>query len=93
MFVNFRLKVIKVIQITGQRKAFCRPRIPEFSGAKKGTVEIDILVTCRNSDKNHAIYQNNEQTSLEDKEVEPGEPVQMNIYQSNVYVMSMSSNV
>ena len=33
--------------------------------------------------KNHAIYQNNEQTSIENKEVEPVEPVQINIYQSN----------
>ena len=33
----------------------------------------------------HAIYQNNEQTSLKNKEVEPVEPLQMNIYQSNTY--------
>ena len=33
----------------------------------------------------HLIYQNNEQTSLKNKEVEPVEPLQMNIYQSNTY--------
>ena len=31
------------------------------------------------------IYQNNQQTSLENKEVEPVEPVQINIYKSNTY--------
>ena len=35
--------------------------------------------------KNHAIYQNNEYTSLEEKEVEPVEPVLKNICQSNTY--------
>ena len=33
--------------------------------------------------KKHAIYQNIEYTSLENKGVEPVEPVQINIYQSN----------
>ena len=33
--------------------------------------------------KKHAIYQNIEYTSLEIKGVEPVEPVQINIYQSN----------
>ena len=46
---------------------------------------IDILVTSRNGDINHAIYQNNEKTSFEKKELEPVEPVQKNIYQSNTY--------
>ena len=35
----------------GQRKAFYRQRIPEFSRARKETVDIDILVTSRNGDK------------------------------------------
>ena len=35
----------------GQRKAFYRQRIPEFSRAKKETVDIDILVTSRNGDR------------------------------------------
>ena len=36
--------------------------------------------------KIYAIYQNNKWTSLKSKEVEPVEPVQMDIYQSNTYV-------
>ena len=77
MPVNSRLKATKII---GQRKAFYRQRIPE---SKKEIVDTDILVTPWNGDRKimHAIYQNNEQTSLENKEVEPVQPVQMNIYQ------------
>ena len=36
--------------MVGQKKAFYRQRIPEFSHARKETVDIDILVTSRNSD-------------------------------------------
>ena len=57
MSVNSRLKATKII---GQRKAFYRQRIPEFSRARKETVDVDVLVTSRNGDINHAIYQNNE---------------------------------
>ena len=46
---------------------------------------MDILVTPRNGDRKNAIYQKKEQTSLENKDAEPLEPVQMNIYQSNTY--------
>ena len=49
MFVNYRLKATKIIV---QRKAFHRQRIPESSCAKKETVDIDILVTSRNGDRN-----------------------------------------
>ena len=48
MSVNSRLKATKII---GQRKAFYRQRIPEFSCARKETVDIDILVTSRNCDR------------------------------------------
>ena len=48
MSVNSRLKAIQII---GQWKAFYRHRIPEFSCARKETVDIDILVTSRNSDR------------------------------------------
>ena len=34
--------------------------------------------------------QNNEQISLENKEVEPVEPAQMNIYQSNAYTKDLA---
>ena len=46
MPVNSGLKATKII---GQRKAFYRQRIPESSCARKETVDIDILVTSRNS--------------------------------------------
>ena len=39
---------LKATKIIGQRKEFYRQRIPEFSGARKETVDIDILVTSRN---------------------------------------------
>ena len=58
MSVNSGLEATKII---GQRKAFYRHRIPEFSRARKEAVETDILVTSRNGDrKDNAIYQNNE---------------------------------
>ena len=46
---------LKAIQIIGQRKAFYRQRIPKSSCAKKETVDIDILVTSRNGDRNWLI--------------------------------------
>ena len=45
MSVNSRLKATKII---GQRKTLYRQRIPESRCARKGSVDIDILVTCRN---------------------------------------------
>ena len=48
MSVNSRFKATKII---GQRKAFYRQRIPEFSCARKETVDIDVLVTSRNGDR------------------------------------------
>ena len=42
MSVNSELKATKII---GQRKAFYRQRIPEFSCARKETVDIDILLS------------------------------------------------
>ena len=42
---------IKATQITGQREAFYRQGISEFSCARKETDEIDILVISRNGDK------------------------------------------
>ena len=48
MSANSRLKATKII---GQRKAFYRQRIPEFSCARKETVDTDIFVTSRNGDR------------------------------------------
>ena len=45
MSVNSELRATNIID---QRKAFYRQRIPEFSHARKETVDIDILVTSRN---------------------------------------------
>ena len=45
MSVNSRLKATKIM---GQRKAFYRQRISEFSRTRKETVDIDILLTSRN---------------------------------------------
>ena len=45
MSVNSGLKATKII---AQRKTFYRQRIPEFSRARKETVDIDILVASRN---------------------------------------------
>ena len=70
MSVNSRLKAV---QVTVQRKPFYRQRIPEPSSAKKETADIGILITSRNGEKKRK------------KEVEPVEPVQMNIYQSSTY--------
>ena len=42
---------LQATQIIGQRKVFYRQRIPEFSRARKETVDIDILVTSRNGDR------------------------------------------
>ena len=48
MSVNSGLKANKII---GQKKAFYRQKIPEFSRARKETVNIDILLTSRNGDR------------------------------------------
>ena len=58
-------------------------RIPGSSCARKKTVDIDILVTSMNDGDRKLIFQNNKQTSLKNKEVEPVEPVLMNFYQSS----------
>ena len=42
MHVNSGLETTKII---GQKKAFYRQRIPEFSRARKETVDMDILLT------------------------------------------------
>ena len=47
MSLNSGLKATKII---GQRKAFYRQKIPEFSHARKETVNIEIFVTSRNGD-------------------------------------------
>ena len=53
MYVNSRLKSTKFI---AQGEAFYRQRIPESSCWRKETVDIDILVTSRNSDRKIVQY-------------------------------------
>ena len=83
MSVKSELKATKII---AQRKPFYRQRIPEFTRARKETVDIDIIVTSRNGDRK--LMQSNRITSRppsRKKEVESIEPVLKNIYQSNTY--------
>ena len=64
-----------------QRKAFHRQRLPEFSCAKKKTVDIDIFGTSRTADRKvmFSIRITSRPTSRIRK------PGQMSIYQSNTY--------
>ena len=48
MSVNSKLKATK---IAGQKKAFYRQKIPEFSCTRKETVDIDMFVTSRNGNR------------------------------------------
>ena len=42
---------LKATKIIGQRKAFYRQRIPEFSCARRETADTDILVLSSNGDR------------------------------------------
>ena len=48
MPVNSRLKATKII---GSIRTLYRQKIPEFSRARKETVDIDILITSSNGDR------------------------------------------
>ena len=66
-------------------------RFKERKNAKKNCVDIDILITPRNWDqKEHAAHYNNKWVCHENEEVEPVQPVQMKIYQSNTYRIELS---
>ena len=41
----------KATEITDQRKAFYKQRIPESSCARKEAIDIDVLVTSKNGDR------------------------------------------
>ena len=45
---------LKVIEVIGQGKAFCRLRIPEPTCARKEAVVIDILLSPRNGDRKYS---------------------------------------
>ena len=74
---------VKAIQITGKKKTFYRQRLPVSGCPGKETIDINILVTSRNGDRKVVQFMHNEQTSHEKKGVEPVQPFQMIIYQSN----------
>ena len=87
MSVNSRHKSTKII---GQRRELYRQRIPDYSCANQGTVDIGILVNIYEwLQKNYAIY-HNKQTSFDNKEVEPVQPLQVSIYQINTYRKELS---
>ena len=88
MSVNSGLKATKII---GQKKAFYRQRIPEFSCARKETVDIDILVTSRNGDRK--ILQSTRITSRPPSRKSKWNQLSQflkNIYQSNTYRKDLS---
>ena len=82
MPVNSRLTTILII---GQSKAFCRHKnqnlVEQVSWHRH---PFNIQEWWQ---KNNAVYQSNEllESSLEIKKVEPIQPVQMKVYQSNTY--------
>ena len=90
----FQLQIIsqcKTIYIISQRKAFCRERISKSSCARKEIVDIAILLEFRNGDRNiMESYLSDKETFHENEEVEAGQLVQMNIYQSNTYTKDLS---
>ena len=75
---------LKATKIIGQRKTFYRQRILEYSCAKKETVDIDILSTSRNGDRKN-MQSIRIMSRPKYKGVEPVQPVQMNICQSDTY--------
>ena len=86
--VNSRLKAIQII---GERKALCGQRIPEFSYARKETVDTDILLTSMYGDRIIMQYiRILSGSSYQKKKAETVQPVKINIYQSNTYKNNLS---
>ena len=52
---------------------------------QKKKTEIFTEISLQQAQKNHETYQLNELTSRENEELKPVKPVQMKIYQSNIY--------
>ena len=83
MSANSGLKATKII---GQRKAFYRQRIPEFSCARKETVDIEILVTSRNGHRKiMQSFRIASRPPSRKRKRNQLEPVLKNIYQNNTY--------
>ena len=74
----------------GQRKVFYKQKNPEFNCARKKIIDRDILLASRNGDRKIMQSMKKRVDLLDNKEVEPVEPLQMNIYQINIYRKSLS---
>lgn len=51
---------LEAVPITSLPKSFYRQRIPKYTSKRKETVDIEILITSKNRDKNRVTYQNND---------------------------------
>lgn len=51
---------LEAVPITSLTKSFYRQRIPKYTSKRKETVDIEILITSKNGDKNRVTYQNND---------------------------------
>ena len=74
----------------GQRKAFYKQKNPEFNCARKQIIDRNIFLASRNGDRKIMQSMKKRVDLLDNKEVEPVEPLQMNIYQINIYRKSLS---
>ena len=71
---------LRLIGSQVKRKAFCRHRNPKSSCARKGTVDIEILIKSRNGDKKIIQSHRISGTFHEKKEAEPVLSVQIYLY-------------
>ena len=70
----------------GQRKAFYRQRIPEFTCARKQTADIDILITSRHGDRKiRQSFKIRSRHPSRKRIAQPVQPILKNIYQSNTH--------
>ena len=74
----------------GQRKAFYKQKNPEFNCARKQIIDRNIFLASRNGDRKIMQSMKKRVDLLDNKEVEPVEPLQMNTYQINIYRKSLS---
>ena len=74
----------------GQRKAFYKQKNPEFNCARKQIIDRNIFLASRNGDRKIMQSMKKRVDLLDNKEVEPVEPLQRNIYQINIYRKSLS---
>ena len=74
----------------GQRKAFYKQKNPEFNCARKQIIDRNIFLASRNGDRKIMQSMKKRVDLLDNKEVEPVEPLQMNIYQIDIYRKSLS---